>query len=511
MKMKRLAALLLLCSLCLSSCVAPEPAAPPSATLPPVASDIVAPVGDAALSQETTVALYLPSRDGQRLLCQYETLSLNRGRHPAEAVARALLDHPGNETVAPLGGSVTLRLSANDPIELSGDVCTVNLTPSALQLDHASLYAACLGLTTTLCDLPGIRSVNVLVAGQAVGLDAADRLPLGSLSPHTGAELSILWSQMAARRVPVGSNPSDVPLTAAATLYFPLSTGDGLLPEVRTLSFTGQHLPQLMLELLNALSIGPAQRSEALALPLLSGLLAGEPVIADLETGGRMVRLRFLPTLEAALQERGLDMASFAAAVTCTLTTFVPSLVSVQLTVGDQPLTSVYSPAMGSLLFPGGVARRADFAAYIKAQTRLYLPDGDRLTAVIRRLPDDEAYHPRTLLHALMAGPTAAELSAGITPLLPEGLSDADILGIAIDGDLLLVHFSLRAAERIRESELNQHLMCRGLVSALCELMSVRRVRFFFGGDTVEALSGPIFWGGEFLYSPGLTDIAGGD
>ena len=488
MKMKRLAALLLLCPLILTACAPREASVLPAATLPPIAEDIVAPVGDAALSHTQTVALYLPSRDGQRLVCEYETLTLNRGRHPAEAVARALMEHSGSDAAAPLGRSVTLRLSASDPIELSGGVCTVNLTPSALQLDHADLYAVCLCLTATLCELKDIRSVNVLVAGQAVGLDVADRLPLGSLAPHIGAELPILWSQMAARRAPVGSDPADAPLTAATTLYYPLQDHSGLIPEVRTLSFTGQLPTQLITELLSA-----------------------PPVLTDLDTGGRMATLRFQPALEEALQAAGIDLFGFAAAVTCTLTTFVPSLASVQLTIGEQPLTSIQSQAMGNQLFPGGVTRRADFASAIRAQATIYLPRGDRLTAVTRRLPDDDAYHPRTLLGALLAGPTADEQAAGLSPLLPGGLSDADILGIAVDGDTLLVNFSARAAERIRESDLDQHLMCRGLVSALCELMGTPRMRIFFGGDAIEALNGPIFWGGEFLYSPGLTAPTGGE
>ena len=510
MKMKRLAALLLLCPLILTACAPREASVLPAATLPPVSEDIVAPVGDAALSHTRTVALYLPSRDGQRLVCEYETLTLNRGRHPAEAVARALMEHPGSDAAAPLGRSVTLRLSASDPIELSGGVCTVNLTPSALQLDHDDLYAACLCLTATLCELKDIRSVNVLVAGQAVGLDVADRLPLGSLAPHIGAELPILWSQMAARRAPVGSDPADAPLTAAATLYYPLQDHSGLIPEVRTLSFPGQLPAQLIEALLTALS-APSRQGDAVALPRLTELLSAPPVLTDLDTGGRMATLRFQPALEEALQAADIDLFGFAASVTCTLTTFIPSLASVQLAIGEQPLTSIQSQAMGNQLFPGGVTRRADFASAIQAQATIYLPQGDRLAAVTRRLPDDDAYHPRTLLGALLAGPTADEQAAGLSPLLPGGLSDADILGIAVDGDTLLVNFSARAAERIRESDLDQHLMCRGLVGALCELMGTPRVRFFFGGDAVEGLNGPVFWGGEFLYNPSLTNLSGDD
>lgn len=509
MKNKRLATLTLISCLLLTACAAPVQPAPSLVTLPPVIDDIVAPIGDAALAYEETVALYLPSRDGQRLVAQYETLTLNRGRHPAMAVVRALLDHPGNEAVLPLGGSVTLQLATSDPIELSGEVCTVHLAPSALLLDHDDLYAACMGLTNTLCELPGIRAVNVLVGDQAVALDVADYLPMGSLSPHAGTELPVLWSQVAARRVPVGDNPADVPLTAAATMYYPLSDGSGIIPEVRTLSFAGQQPAQLMEGLFAALAVRPAEQAAA-ALPSLSELLLFEPAVVDLAEGGRMAQLHFLPALESELALRNLDLASFAASLSCTLLTFVPSLSSVQLYIGEQPLTTAYSPAMGTLLFPGGVMRRSDFSPYMKAAMTLYLPRAGKLEAVTYRLSDDEAYHPRTLLRTLMAGPTATEQVLGFTPLLPDGLSDADILGISAEGDTLLVNFSARTADLIRESDLDQHLMCRGLVSALCKLMHVRRVRFFFGGNTAQALGGPIFWGGEFLYSPDLTDTAGG-
>ena len=501
-KMKRLVALLFLC-LILTSCTIPQQADPVTVTLPPVIDDIVAPIGDAALFYEEEVALYLPSRDGQRLVCDHQVVTLNRGRHPAEAVARALLAHPGNDIASSPGGAIALQLFPSDPIELSGDVCTVDLMPSALLLEPGDLYAVCLCLTTTLCELPDIRAVNVLVAGQAVALDAAGRLPLGSLSPHAGAELSVLWSQMAARRVPVGADPSTVPLTAAATLYYPLPDGEGLVPEVRTLSFAGQETTQLIRTLLAELSIAPQRHPEALALPdLLENV-----TLSDLPTGGRMATLRFDPAVTAS----GVDMASFAASVTCTLTTFIPSLVSVQLSLGDQPLTSLSSPLLGNQLFPGGVMQRTDFSDAIRAQTTLYLPRDTHLAAVTRRLPDEEAYHPRTLLLTLFAGPTADEQADGLIALLPEGLGDADILGISIENGTLLVNFSARTAEHIRESDLDQHLMCRGLVSALCELMRVKRVRFFFGGDPAETLNGPIFWGGEFLYSETLTDMAGGE
>ena len=42
------------------------------------------------------------------------------------------------------------------------------------------------------------------------------------------------------------------------------------------------------------------------------------------------------------------------------------------------------------------------------------------------------------------------------------------------------------------------------MVNTLCEAAGVEHVRFFFDGQTVEALAGTLYWGGEFLRSPGL-------
>ena len=43
-------------------------------------------------------------------------------------------------------------------------------------------------------------------------------------------------------------------------------------------------------------------------------------------------------------------------------------------------------------------------------------------------------------------------------------------------------------------------------MNTLCQSKSLRRVRFFFDGQSVETLGGQILWGGEFLLCPGLID-----
>ena len=48
--------------------------------------------------------------------------------------------------------------------------------------------------------------------------------------------------------------------------------------------------------------------------------------------------------------------------------------------------------------------------------------------------------------------------------------------------------------------------LCYAIVNTLCHAKGLRRVVFFFGGSMVETLGGEIYWGGEFLFSPGMNE-----
>ena len=87
---------------------------------------------------------------------------------------------------------------------------------------------------------------------------------------------------------------------------------------------------------------------------------------------------------------------------------------------------------------------------------------------------------------------------------LPTDLTDADILGLAIQDGTLLIHLSARYGDVIRASGQDQRLMAYSVVTTLGELLNVRRVRFCFGGEAIENLGSDLCWSGEFLYQPGL-------
>ena len=496
------------CALSLTGCYTPlDTAFSPVATLPPATSRHLPPLGDEGMSYDSSEAMYLPSLDGQRLLAQYAPVALSHSQHSAESIVRALLSYPSNALVEELGAGVGLALYGPDPVEISGGVCTVNLSSSAMQLEHNVFHKVCMALAATLCEMPDIHYVNVLVADQAVGMDITGNLPMGSITAHPGDELPLLWEQLEARRAPVGTSPSAMPLTGTATLYFPLKGGEGVIAEPRNLTFPGQSADQLALGLLSALSAGPRYLKDTCDMPDIAQMMSANPLVADLEDGGRMLNLYFRQDLAQALSSTGVDPACYMASAVATLTTFIPAISSVRVYVGEKTIASLTHPTHGTMNFSGGFMRRADFQSYFMGQSTVFFSRGQQLAAVTRAMPDDDVLSPRALLAALMAGPTQAELDHGIEPSLPEELTADDVLGLSLEGDTLLVNLSSRFAQTVRQQAASwEQVVCYGMVNTLCRATGAARVRFFFDGKILEELGSSLYWGGEFLYNPGLID-----
>ena len=72
---------LLLCLTLLTSCAAPPVNQTAAPTLAPAVSPYDAPYGDETLRYTGQAALYLPSRDGQKLIVRYEEIELRHDVH----------------------------------------------------------------------------------------------------------------------------------------------------------------------------------------------------------------------------------------------------------------------------------------------------------------------------------------------------------------------------------------------------------------------------------------------
>ena len=476
-----------------------EPAA--VETLPPAAVRWEAPDGDRMIRRREDFTLWIPERNEQKL--SPRGISLEKGglKETAGALLRRLLEEIN------AGGALRtdreLDVSRDMDMEISRGVCTVNLASSALQLNYSDYYRLCLSISSTLCGLDEIRYVNVLTAGQSVPMDPAGRLPMGTLTGHTDENLSVLWEQMEARRTPQGGDPNRTPLSAQATIYYPLAEGQGIACESRRITFEGQTTGVLSSTLLDAMSEIVLSRTAEDDVPDLWEYMVHEPVASEMEEGGKLITLSFRDDLPDLAERWHTDIASIAAAVTLTLTTFVPGTAAVCFRVGDIPVTEVNTGRfrVGTIL--GGLMRRSVFEPFLTGSTEVYFEKDGRLVLSEKAVDRDTADTPRAQLGALMQGPDSRETEKGLRSPLPEDVKEDDLLGICAEEDTLLVNFSGRFRDLIeKHGPEREMLLCYAIVNTLCRNTGMKKVCFFFEGKQEETIAGEIYWAGVFFYNP---------
>ena len=510
--MKKRAICLLLavcCALLLTGCggKTTEEERDPAPTLPPAEARYSAPEGDGIIATGGEYRIYLPGKDGLRLVSRTVRLEAANLHDRAEMLVRDLIGFQGDDEARKLGGTRPLDLYGEKPIEISGGVCTINLTSSVLTLSTSEYYKNCLALATTLCELGEINSVNVLVADQSVGLDISGNLPMGTLIAHPGENIPVLWEQMEAKRTPIGEDQSRNPLNALATLYYPLSDSRGIACTIRMVTFEGQTPQQQAAGLINAVSDVKRSMAGGQDFPELKSLMLHEPVISELDDGGRLVTLSLREDADVLLAEGKTDLACFAASMTYTLTTFIPGVSAVCIRIGDKPVTELKTERFGALTALGGLVTRSAVAPFLTSDVTVYFSRNGILCECERPISPDLADNPRAQLCALMEGPDGTEQEEGITGTLPASVREDDVLGISADGDTLLVNLSesFRAEIQAQGPEA-ETLICYSMVNTLCKNTGMKRVRFFFEGEQVETVAGTIYWAGEFMYNIGLAE-----
>jgi uncharacterized ParB-like nuclease family protein len=174
--------------------------------------------------------------------------------------------------------------------------------------------------------------------------------------------------------------------------------------------------------------------------------------------------------------------------------------------IGGERVEHVMLGSTSGILFDDGVQRRVDYASLLMDNCTLYFADetAQKLIAVSRPIPFYQTSNPRVLLNELFKGPSAADSAQHTRGMIPAGmLKDADIIGISLDGDTLLVNFSnafLAVGAGITGAE--DRLLAYSLVNTLLHAANARRVAFFAGGSPIEGFTDEISWKGWFLYNP---------
>lgn len=502
------AGLALLCAVCLmlTGC-APQNSAAPAAqlTLPPATVRYAAPTTDTEQDYIQTVLLYLPSLDGSQLIAVPVAATLTLNKHRAQKLCEMLLAHPGTEYARPVAGEMTLALSGTDAVEVSGNTATVSLGASALRLSHEQLFTVGQALANTLCQFGDLQYVNVLVAGVQPGLNVAATLPAGCFQNNTREDLATLWARASA---PYSAGRRSF----AAALYYPAPAGKGVLCEARTLSFSGPSLPAMAVTLLEALSAGAEGLPGVLRCPDLKGMMGADPVVDD-SSGGRRLVLRFSEELNSELQRTGITRSSLAASLTYTLATFLPGIEGIELRIGAEKITSVtpletYAGAGDTITFQDALMRRRDFSAFLLDRCALYFANGrGKLTKVYRPIPFYETVSARALIQQLMMGPQPYDSQTGLSPVLPQGLRDADLIGVSFTDNTLLLNFSDQLPQLAQDmDEDEERRLVYALVNTLCEIEDVQKAALFILGEQPETLVQAVYLPGDFLPNYNLTD-----
>ena len=510
---KARAILAVLCAaLCLSSCVnAGIPVQEEqSYALPDAQSEFAAPIGDASLDYTAPVVFYLPRHDGNRLISVTNTIALSEGRLTAESVVRLLLEQSGSSIASPLGGDVKLTLYGANPVEVSGDVATVNLSASALQMDRRTLFLVGHAITNTLTELTPIQYVNTLVMDKKLALDLGATVPVGAMTRSMSEDISALYEQQMSRRVLAVENAADKRMTETVTLYFPLSAVNGVMAEARNVTFLSMEPADMVVALLEEISSGAAVVKGSPAMPLLAEYLTQAPVLSEPSSiGGTLITLRFSYLFDDMLRAVGVSRASILASICYTLTTFMPNVAGIEVYIDNERVEHVMLGSISGILFDGGIEQRADYAALLMDDCTLYFADAaeQKLVAVKRPIPFYQTSSPRALLNELFAGPSAADSVQDVRGMIPAGmLKDSDIIGISLDGDTLLINVSntfLDVGQGITEDE--DRLLVYSLVNTLLHAVNAKRVAFFAGGNPIEGFTDEIYWKGWFLKNSGIV------
>ena len=202
-----------------------------------------------------------------------------------------------------------------------------------------------------------------------------------------------------------------------------------------------------------------------------------------------------------------MDPACMLAAVCTSLTTFIPGLAGVSIRIGDRPMTTVSSEKFGSVPVLGGLFRRDRFQSFLMGRTTVYFARNGLLVPTEKSVDRELTDSPRAQLAALMDGPGARERAEGMEPTLPELVGEEDILGIALEGDTLLVNLSESFRAEIQSwGREGETLLCYSMVNTLCANTGARRVYFFFEGEQVESIAGVLYWAGCFDMNTGLCE-----
>jgi len=452
-------------------------------------------------------AVYFYNETSQTLMAESRTLVVEQDANPAETAVRELLKGPSNASlkrVAPEG--MTL-----DFLEYSQGVVNVYIKYGGEMPEPEQAYILEQAIANTVTDILGQVSVCAFYNGMRLGVGG---YPSGPLRKQTGS-IPDAWSSVFAKYVPQNTAPADGESPAPAktgsaaeepgkpktseintVLYFVSPGGRFILPEVRTIKYTGdQYIETLIQELKN----GP-RNTAAMRSPLKADAeLLREPVLKETGNGRYALELFFSqsPVLPGYLDAS--DIVSYAALV-YTITGFVPYVERVEIYVAGHRVDKV-----GGTPFYNGM-RRADYAGLIGSSVPVYFGDktSDLLLEVQRNMEQGKVWSARERVLELLAGPLEED-GANVWPLMPPGVTADDIPSVDVYGDTAYVNLSARFKEACAGmTAKSEMLLVYSIVNTVTAMDGISKVQFTVEGKQVDKLAGYLCLSDPLLRNYGI-------
>ncbi len=498
--MRRRTLIALLCVLLtLTGCVSNLPAEKQSdgAMLPDVRVGPESPIGDSQSARDVNMVLYLPDADVTRLVATVRKVTVQPGQSRYEACMEALLDVINVSDFH--SGYQQLRLApVSNPVESSGELVTVNMHTTARSLEDEAIFALRVAIANTLTELPGTNYVNVLINGRDIGLDFTGTLPTGVMARYPSGDISTYWGLMDTQVKSV-----DAELQKVAALYFLSEDGGSLLSELRNIVFPVRDTAKYAARILEELTISTQEHGIRTVVPT-SEWFDRDPVFVRAE-GASMghIELYFSQYIDDFLMLHGNTRGMLLSSICYTLTSFIPQLEGIIAYVDGEMITEVELMDGSDWTAANGLMRREDFASLAADTCTVFYPLADHtgIRAVKRPIAQRLRTQPRALLREMMKPPETATL----TNALPIGTTDADVLGLKIDGDTALINLSESFAQACRDlSDVEERNLVYCIVNTLTEIDGVNRVRFFVNGQ-VGVLAKHLFMEGEFMRHMGIV------
>ncbi|HIS91571.1 MAG TPA: GerMN domain-containing protein [Candidatus Alectryocaccomicrobium excrementavium] len=449
--------------------------------------DYVAPWGDSQADYLERAGIYYINEDAQQLARSEISYLLTPSEDQMVTVLNRLLGETPDDVaaVAPEG----TRLLG---VEAAGSVVTVNLSLEARGADSDQrilwLYAA---IANTLTEMSNITGVNILINGRQ---EAVLSLPMGVMAQSDG-DLTALWAQQQAdaQRAQLSETSST---SRTALLYFPAMEGAWFVAEPRDLTFVDGNYATALLAALSQ----PAR--EVSARPVLNAVneLLSTPSVVLTEEGFRFLQLDFSEQIHALMDEAGVSAYEFVGMLALTMTSFVPAIDGVQVSVEGSLLREV-SDGETVHSFADGVFLRSHFADEIGSVVKLYFrAEEGGLIAVERVVSPLVARSPRLLLIQLMQDQN------GYASAFPAGCNGDDILGVRIADGVAHVNWSANFYRLCQNLDYAaERDLVYAIVNTLTELTNVRGVQFSFEGRLADTLANSIYLKTVLLRNPGLV------